>query len=125
MKFEKIQVFGHYDSRGGTVAVVSNYRDRAIERYMEWASFPDTETAADDYLGAAEIACVGSIADGVDLEWQMGGRVVPLRHYYDGELMGTDIDGQQLIYRQPPIGSADDPGPRWDDDAFSFILLRL
>ncbi len=117
-------MFGHYDSRGGTIAVAVSNKDTAIEYYADWTRFPDTDAAAADYMGCAQIACVSHIHGGVDLEWGEGGRVIPDDGAWnDGEHL-CSVDGKTLTYRADPVGSAIDPGPRWDDDAFSFILLR-
>lgn len=146
-----VYIFGHYDSRGGTTAVVADDETTAKKTYAEWM-FPGDEfgkdAADEDYLGMATLEMPtdleAQIPAGADLE-EWGTVAVEGRNpnddYYEREgkppgwkddfgpwppqsLWGGNFNGERLVL--VPEGGAVPEGystPRWDDDAFGFLLI--
>lgn len=141
----KLAVYGHYDSRGGTTAIpVAEFSDAARaaadRRYHEeswgdaeeFADYPaEDRPAAQDWLGWAELdipdgaPTLGELDD--DPDWW----VIAEGHHND------DDDGPDFVRDWPKdrplrlrLASQHEPmpegwgHPRWDDDAYSFILYE-
>lgn len=144
----RVFLYGHYDSRGGTMAVEAPDRATADRIYATDFSF-DSEAKPEDYASLikedflTEATLEGPLpdgADGVDLEWELYGAVF-LKAQASAELM----DGGCRIQKWPAdvellyvpvcdyetVNGEDQPRspegyvhPRWDDDAISFVFLR-
>lgn len=132
-------LYGHYDSRGGTTAVEAKDRETADTAYAEYY-WPGEEAAkgaaAEDFMGEAVLSDVPDTMDKEDLE--DSGKVLimtgPNVKAKEDEFVRISGVAQLRYVRDTQIP---DPGidlgkrkknrwvhPRWDDDAFSFFLLR-
>lgn len=131
----RVAVFGHYDSRGGTTAIpigdggLAAARARydeafGIDNLADWAE--EDRPGSQDFLFETELIGADDAAEGTDLddngEAEDGGTwvIAPPGH-------GDSDDGVQ---GNPPMLVVVPAGllptgwthPRWDDDAFSFLL---
>jgi len=140
-------LFGSYDSRGGTTAIAAPDRDSAMAGYARACWLDDLGLDPDqqrqvveaDYLGPANLE--GELPVGVeavDLEWDLGGAVFckvtsgPAGRDDEDRARWSDPEQPiELLYigaplRRPdeiPVAPAHYWCPRWDDDAYGFVLV--
>lgn len=127
-------VFGHYDSRGGTMMIIANDYADALKHYEELFGITEEESAegsglGDDLLGLA-------ILEGIDhpsaFEHDLEdiGRVLQLGKSKDDGCFDNENGPTRLLF-QPSSSSAprwpnEIPDgywqPSWNDDAFGFIV---
>lgn len=128
---QKIFVFGHYDSRGGTTGILADTKEEAFQRYLldvlcSEESDPDWEVLKESAL--YDFLCEGTIEDapavppeGIDLE-ETGTVLVNIPQFH--ERNRTETQGIRFLYVPVPLEVK--PGwyhPSWDDDAYGFILM--
>jgi hypothetical protein len=142
----QVFVFGDYDSRGGTTAIAAPDRDRAFYAYAK-ATYLDELGLDEDaqrrlieaeYLGCATLdGELPAGVEGVDLEWDLEGfardttHPVGARDDEDRPRWSCPEQTIELLFVASPEMRADEtpiapPGywhPRWDDDAYGFVLL--
>lgn len=138
----KVFVYGHYDSRGGTVAALADTREEADALYIEqvWGDDPELEDAAqgdadESFLGEAVIEGDLPFVPGTtrtDHDLEAYGRVLAEVNDAPGPL-DEDLEDDPPVFGDEPIRlmyvPADTPAPpgwyhpRWDDDAFGFLLV--
>lgn len=119
-------LYGHYDSRGGTVFVEANTREQADKKYVD-AMFGG-------FVGACTPAEEDFICEGVLTTEAEPGNMCDLES--DGEprvfVGGPGASGDEEDYFDGSfadlVEAAECPEgcyhPRWDDDAFSFLFIK-
>lgn len=120
----RVFVFGHYDSRGGTVAIQATDKESAFTTYALYVDAPDTygqQMANEDYLGETELLGADDMEWGDDLDEI--GWVVPTLPF-EGLPSPSDISNNVLTYYHGEISADLVTRARWNDDAFGFILIK-
>jgi hypothetical protein len=135
-------LYGHYDSRGGSVFVIAGGREEADRKYIRqfWGEDPEFGVEIDeDFLGegfieSPAILCsngeVQEISEDEDTECdddgqRISGTCTVLKGHKGGwEEFPEDGGPFELLYIQGdtpiPDGYAE---PRWTDDAFGLLLV--
>jgi hypothetical protein len=136
-------LYGHYDSRGGTMFVVAPNRDAADKAYVKAAGWPEDllEEAKtmieEDFYGEALVFSQAALPEG-DLEEQHEGAVIcsgdriywPPDPAIDGEeFMDNEEKGTLFLEfvekdAQPFAFKTGWHQPRWNDDAFGFHVVK-
>lgn len=141
-------LYGHYDSRGGTMFVIADNRDEADNAYAKqagWGEVLEKEEwkpiVDEDFIGEVTLHHAKPIEHSTDLEGGenaahefgyviVSGETTEWPPSTDDEDDGCNFfDGgkDNLEYVAPgdsPVFFADGYShPRWDDDAFSFFVV--
>lgn len=123
----KVFVFGHYDSRGGTIAIRADDREKANQLYNK--VFAGQLVGVEDFMGVAELSGVTNDHIGTDLcdSGAVFFKADGPRGEGDFDFDGRMPEAAELLYvdgagmnEQAPEGYV---WPRWDDDAFGFLLM--
>jgi hypothetical protein len=135
-------LFGHYDSRGGTMFIEATSKDQALRRYALASGF-ETDELCDqlleelhdqDFLCAAIIESNDLIEPGTDLDGTMVGNFDPeTEEGVTAWIVGRSGDPEQFVDSLPADGTPlriwygrrpveHSFAPRWDDDAFGLLF---
>jgi len=127
-------VFGHYDSRGGTMMIIANDYADALKHYETlFGITPDESADGDglggDFLGEATLAGIEH-QSAFEHDLEDIGRVLMLGKFKDDGCFDGENGPTRLLY-QPSSSSAPQwPSeipvgfwqPRWNDDAYGFCV---
>ncbi len=153
----EVFLFGHYDSRGWTTAVVARTKAEAVRKYLGSGWFEELtqrerrQGVKEDYLGGPFLLeSEGELPEG-ELDASFGGPGWVLINNNAVRRPGRNTPPETRDWEQRPswkrlrrlryVSAADYPRdpetekwlnplpdgwahPRWDDDAYAFILLR-
>lgn len=133
-------LYGHYDSRGGTTMVVANTKEEADNYY----NFDDDSgcLATNDFMTKVELFFPDDFDLHINMDLEDYGRVIcrgtekdwpewnnKEKETRDFFMFGGE-DTIQILefvpYGEKPVLLADGwAWPRWDDDAFGFIINKV
>lgn len=131
-------VFGHYDSRGGTMMIIAEDYADALKHYQELFGITPEELADcgadgsgldEDFLGEATLEGIEH-PSAFEHDLENIGRVLMLGKFKDDGRFDTEKGPVRLLY-QPSSSSApqwrhvETEGfwhPRWHDDAYGFVV---
>lgn len=124
-------VYGHYDSRGGTTALLAADRKEADAEYgrLFEDEFADV-TAKEDFLGVCTLRGIEPEHPSI-LDLEDCGAVF-IEGQGENDEFPENIDGKTLVYWPEPRkedGEVVVPEghyhPRWEDDAFGFVFMSV
>jgi len=130
-------LYGHYDSRGGTIFIEAASQDEADKQYAVFFGVSDAEMieslTSKDFLGAASLLAPSSLNKqafgGIELDFSGDSRVYAFCEIPDGKTDGEfHLEPSDKVYLwHAPDGKPPLKGPfchpRWDDDAFGFYFM--
>jgi hypothetical protein len=137
-------LFGHYDSRGGTVFIEAASKDQALRHYALELGFEPEEMSEpllselhdEDFLCEAVLESYDLIEVGTDLDGAVTGHFDPESNEgITAWIVGRGGDPEWWLDSLPTGGSllhiwyGSKPAqtgfaPRWDDDAFGLLFYR-
>jgi hypothetical protein len=130
-------VFGHYDSRGGTMMIIANDYADALKHYEELFGITAPQDKEDglgegldeDFLGEATLEGISHPAE-FEHDLENIGRVLMLGKFKDDGCFDSENGPARLLFQPSSSSSPQWPSeipegywkPSWNDDAYGFCV---